>query len=281
LRHKHNPFGPWLGEGPTKNEPCPIPHSEKTCPLYDKHDIPVIHYNGYLGITGTRYNPVAIAQNGLEFYSSYLYTHKKVQRQQALRDARWLVRHQTRNGRWLYNFRAPAYESAPHWPSAMAQGGALALLVRVWHLTGDERYLTAAERGLLPFSQPVRYGGVLDFWRGRYPFYEEAPSKKFPTFILNGYLYALIGLYDMARADPNSAAIPLYLIGYRSLVRMLPLYDYAPGMSVYDLEYLTDGRAKARAGGQYNGIHVHLLGVINSYTPNRVLREYRKKWSGS
>ena len=277
---KHNPFGPWLGQGATKHEPCPIPHTEKQCPLYDKNGIPVVHYDGQFGITGTQYNPLTIAQNGLDFYSSYLYTHNKRQRQQVMRDARWLVRNQTRDGRFLYHFRLPAYETSSHWASAMAQGGAAALLVRVWHLTGDGRYLRAATRALRPFSQPVRAGGVLDFYLGRYPFYEEAASIKMPTFILNGYLYTLVGLYEVARAVPSSAAGKLYMIGFRSLVTMLPLYDNGPGMSLYDLEHLTTGRgAKATADEHYNSVHVQLLRVIDSFTPNRVLRYYRKRWS--
>jgi heparosan-N-sulfate-glucuronate 5-epimerase len=275
--YRYEPYGPWLDLGASDSVPGPGPGT-------DANGIPVIDYGGTIGI---QYNPFAIAANGLVYYSSYLFTENMPQIEQAVNDANWLVSNQQPDGRWLYRFPLVEYAIPPPWPSAVAQGAGLSLLVRVWRYTHNAVYLRAAKRALLPYSRPVASGGILSRWGDPGPiadivrhlwFYQEAPSIVHPSFILNGFMYSLVGLYDLSVAAPRSTARGLYLRGWRSLVAMLPLYDYGPGQSLYNLDYLTIGAPKHPTSDWYNGRHVVLLRAIDSVTPSPILRHYMDVW---
>jgi peptidoglycan/xylan/chitin deacetylase (PgdA/CDA1 family) len=83
----------------------------------------------------------------------------------------------------------------PPWLSAIAQGEAASLLVRLHAQTGDERFAEAAKRALIPMSVPVAEGGVLAEIDGA-PFVEEYPTTP-PSLVLNGAIFALWGFRDV------------------------------------------------------------------------------------
>lgn len=57
------------------------------------------------------------------------------------------------------------------------------------------------------------------------------------TFVLNGFIYSLIGLYDAWKlCGDEQKAKELYLEGLSSLKKMLPLFDAGSG-SFYDLRH--------------------------------------------
>src|SRR5205823_4361220 len=116
------------------------------------------------------------------------------------------------------------------WPSAMAQGEAISLLTRLGHVTGDRRFARAARRALAPLARPVWAGGVLAHL-GDHPFFEEYPTNP-PSFALNGFMFTLVGLYDLGQDSP--AARRLFLVGMRTLEANLHLYDTG-GISAYHL----------------------------------------------
>ena len=74
----------------------------------------------------------------------------------------------------------------PPFGSAMVQGEAIALLVRGYLLTQDEKYLECAEKALQPYETQVEDGGVLRYFMGM-PFYEEYPTPT-PSLVLNGFI---------------------------------------------------------------------------------------------
>jgi hypothetical protein len=276
-RYRYDPFGPWLDagpRGPLTSEAC-VPTADNPCLGLDGHGIPIVNYGGTIGV---QYNPFTIAGDGLQWYSSFLYSRQRTQLRDAVREANWLVAHQEPDGRWLYRFPDAEYLIQRPWPSAITQGAGISLLVRMWRHTRDHRYLKAAERALLPYSRPVASGGVLALW-GKHWFYEEAPSPARPAFILNGFMVALIGLYDLSVAAPRSNAKTLYKRGWNSLVAMLPLYDDGVGKSTYNLEYLTMGGPKVPATSTYDGRHVVDLKAINSVSPSPILRYFMRRWS--
>ena len=75
----------------------------------------------------------------------------------------------------------------------------------------------------------------------RYVWYEEYPFEE-GLFVLNGFMYSLIGLYDLSSASsaPQEArdeAKELFDEGIVSLKALLPLYDNGKG-SNYDLQHV-------------------------------------------
>lgn len=95
------------------------------------------------------------------------------------------------------------------WYSAMAQGEALSLFIRLWAVTGDAAWRAAAEQTLtslslgpsagLPWVSFVDASGHL--WLEEYP--RDPPERS--ERVLNGSIFAIYGLYDYLRLVPESA----------------------------------------------------------------------------
>lgn len=94
----------------------------------------------------------------------------------------------------------------PPWLSAMAQGEAASLLVRLHAETGEQRFADAARRGLRPLFAPTSEGGLRTVL-GEGWFLEEYPTSP-AACVLNGGIFALWGLHDagLALADDEAAA---------------------------------------------------------------------------
>lgn len=125
----------------------------------------------------------------------------------------------------------------------MGQGHAISLLARAYHHSkGDSRYLRAAVDGMKPFRVPSKQGGVLAKFLGKFDWYEEYPTTP-ASFVLNGFIYSLLGLYDLNATAPLTMAKEarsLYDQGMISLKKMLVLFDTGSG-TIYDLRHFTLG----------------------------------------
>jgi heparosan-N-sulfate-glucuronate 5-epimerase len=237
--------------------------------VLDREGIPKVRYR-----FGTFYNPAIVARQGLAVASAYIADHRfhtgrQLQRVRTI--ANWLVRNQDGGGRWLFRFglSLPAVRTrvnAP-WVSAMAQGMAMSLLTRAHRLTGDPIYLAAAERALAPFARDTRRGGVVADFRGR-PWYEEYPSVR-PTHVLNGFMFALLGLYDECRWVPQ--ACRLFDTGMRSLHLRIRYFDRPRGSFYYP--------GAIPAGRAYHRLHVALLTALTSVRRVPALDAIRRRWA--
>ncbi len=83
------------------------------------------------------------------------------------------------------------------------------MLVRAYHETGDHQYLESAIRGLQPFTRSVHGDsdkpcGVRTFFLGnrKFPWYEEYPVVP-SIFVLNGFIFSLVGLFDLSHVRKN------------------------------------------------------------------------------
>lgn len=227
---------------------------------------------------------VTVASNGhlLQFYYA----------------ADWLVRHQDDHGGWKIMVSRSVAEGQlslkPGWYSAMAQGQAMSLLVRAHAQSGHHKYLDAAVHALALFDVQATDGGIVNKFMDHYIWYEEYPTIP-PCFVLNGFMYSLIGLYDVSVATPagdgQSTAVRLYKSGVASLRIMLPLFDTGSG-TVYDLRHLTlgGGAAPNRARWDYHATHVNQLLLLSSLlqsgsiaTDERTATEFKviaNRWLG-
>ena len=189
--------------------------------------------------------------------------------------ADWLVAHQDRRGRWIYrfDFQTIGRSIAAPWASAMAEGQAMSLLERAYSLRHDRRYLRAAVKALEPFHIAVASGGVTRCFRSdcRLPWFEEYPTVR-PCEVLNGFMFALIGLHDLSSVAPDSGARDLYVAGRRTLVAALPAFD-REGRARYDLA------SSDLASPMYQAIHVYLLRALNYLSPNREFTAYANRWA--
>lgn len=232
---------------------------------------------------GYRKNPVTADQYGLWAYGAYLRDHDAAARGIVLHIANWLLMSQRRH-RWFYDFDFVLHglPLAKPWSSAMAQGQAMSLLERAYRLTGKKEYRSAALRALPPLQARVVEGGLSRcfFANCSRRFLEEYPTTP-PSYVLNGFMYTLIGLYDLASIAPNSKALSMYAAGRRTLEAALPKYDIH-GLASYDLTHLTmAGHEPAIASADYQAIHVYLLRALDSLKPNRRFRYYAARWEAN
>ncbi len=156
---------------------------------------------------------VPLAQLGLGHFERYAATNDEEQLAFARMAGDHLLATQVQEpgshlGGWRHTFpyvhRAPLQ---PPWLSAMAQGEAASLLIRLAVETGEGRYAEAALLALQPLRIPVAAGGVLGDLDGM-PFPEEYPTAP-QSHVLNGAIFALWGVRDVAltTADADAEAL--------------------------------------------------------------------------
>ncbi|MBT2217922.1 D-glucuronyl C5-epimerase family protein [Virgibacillus dakarensis] len=233
---------------------------------------------------GTHYNPSTIAQYGLQHYSLYLKNNDQDSKSKFLKMANWFVNHQDSRGGWAYIFDHNFFSSrlnklkAP-WYSAIGLGMAMSVLSRAAFLTEDNKYSICALKAKTLFKTPSTNNGVQAKFENKFLFYEECPTDP-PSYILNGFMFALIGLYDLYKTTGDKEAKWLYKEGITSLKRMLPLYDLG-NRSAYDLtHYTTDGGFPNVAKWGYHIMHIHQLAALNSIEKDAKINETLLRWKG-
>lgn len=244
---------------------------------YDINEIPLVKINGILV-----YNPVSIAQYGLQYYSYYIKDGYKENLKPMMAAADWLVANQDRKtGKWLYNFPfdvgGMSIRLESGWSSAMGQGQAISLLVRAYNLTQDERYIQAAELGLEPLKVDVENDGLTRYIDG-HPYYEEYPTDP-PSYALNGFMFTLLGLYDLSYIKPESEATRLYNEGMETLKFVLPNYDLEENrISIYHLGHITKAPRSIHTSNFYHMVHIIQLKALDSVSPDPILEKYYRVW---
>lgn len=200
---------------------------------FDAEEIPLVDIDGHLS-----YLPVTIAQYALGNYDQWIETQKPLYRERFLRAADWLQKNLTEFKvglwGWLNDHDKEMYRLKKPWLSALSQGQALSVLARAYAETKEKRYLEAGEKALKSFSVPVEQGGVLAQWQGL-AYYEEYPSQ-IPSLVLNGFIFALWGLWEFYVISQQTEAKERYQAGVETLKRILPKYQVSYlNWSRYDL----------------------------------------------
>ncbi|XP_012262938.1 D-glucuronyl C5-epimerase B isoform X2 [Athalia rosae] len=200
--------------------------------------------------------------------------------------ARWLVANQNiTSGGWPNPVRRKVATGMatlePGWYSSMGQGHAISVLSRAYYHSGDERYLQAAIRGLRPFRLLSSKGGVAATFLGKYVWYEEYPTTP-SSFVLNGFIFSLLGLYDLksiASGRDADEAASLFDQGITSLKSMLTLYDMGSG-TTYDLRHFTLKIAPNLARWDYHATHVNQLLLLSTIDNDPIFTTTAERWIG-
>jgi hypothetical protein len=220
---------------------------------------------GFLDDPG-HYLWVAHAQRGLGCFERHLDGDGEEWLEGARRAADVLVERQAsggpQDGGWVQVRPYPhTYPLEPPWVSAMAQGEGASLLVRVHAATGEERYAEAARRALRPMRVPSADGGASALLEGR-PFPEEYPTDP-PSFVLNGSIFALWGLRDVAVGLGDEQAEREFAAGVDALAAAIGRWDTGR-WSRYDL---FPHRVTNVASRAYHELHVTQLEAMQELAP--------------
>lgn len=243
--------------------------------LVDPAGIPKLDYRGRIG---PQYNPIAIAQWGL---GNYNLAHRGAggdHQRKFTQAADWLCRSLEPNpfGVWVWNHHFDwDYRErlkAP-WYSALAQGQGISLLVRAHRHTGNPDYLDAAQRAFSSLLVPIKEGGVQfvdedgDLWLEEY-------LVSPPTHILNGFIWALWGVYDYYLATSDMRAQELFYRCAQTLVRNLDRYD----LGYWSLYELSGARLPMVASPFYHRLHIVQLRILSHLTGVSRFARMADKW---
>ena len=241
---------------------------------FDNEGIPIVRYGDLWA-----HNPVTTALKGLQEFSRWKLDASAERLAYAVTAGEWLCKHQDPvTGKWSYDFDFPvpgigSILTAP-WSSAMAQGLAMSLLTRLYRTTSRDAYLAHASAACLPLELDVGEGGLRADFFG-HPFLEEYPTDP-PSFVLNGFMFTLLGLHDLSTCDDTVA--PLFATGMRTLVHALPFYD-TTRISAYHLGHITSPPRRVHTDATYHLIHIKQLMALNSIWPHETLAFYAREWS--
>ena len=241
----------------------------------DDAGIPMLNYHGTVGL---HYNPIAIAQYGLGNYNRYHETSDDQSYKKFIRAANWLVENLELNAHGIYvwnHYFDWEYRDTlkSPWYSALSQGQGISCLLRANQLTGEARYMVAAEKALGSFLVETDRGGVIfrdsegDLWL------EEAIVDP-PTHILNGFLWAIWGLYDYYLHTKDIRAKKVYDQGVKTLVKNLSGYD----TGFWSLYEHSGEKMMMLASPFYHSLHIVQLKIMGLLAEENIFGEYSEKW---
>jgi len=221
--------------------------------------------------SGKQYNPTRIAAFGLAHYNRYIQDSNLESKISFLKMADWFLK--IDNARYTYSFDWEDLK-AP-WISCMAQGEAASLLIRAYQLTNEDKYLIHALESIKPFLIDFNDGGVQSLIDNTHIFLEEYPSEKNPH-VLNGFLYALIGLIEVLFVFEDKELLDFRNILLGSLNENID--KWGPGTwSFYQID--SDKKIKNYCTPSYHNLHITQLKFINHYFPSEKITKVINRWT--
>lgn len=242
---------------------------------FDEAGIPLLDYHGHIG---RQYNPIAIAQFGLGNYNLWRRDQDSARREKFFLVANWLSSHLEPNSSglavWQHHFdweyRDPL--KAP-WYSALAQGQGISVLLRAYKESGDCQYVEAAKRAFAAFEQPIEKGGVAFTDKSGDLWFEEYIVSP-PTHILNGFIWALWGVYDYFLITRDSSAQKLFSRGVLTLLHNLDQYD----LGFWSLYEQSGTRLPMVASPFYHRLHIVQLRLMHRLTGKEKFARTADRW---
>ncbi|MDA8832858.1 D-glucuronyl C5-epimerase family protein [Candidatus Poseidoniales archaeon] len=246
--------------------------------IFDDNGVPKVQYSH-----GLEYVPTTAFHWGLVCISKWIVSGNQSNFDDAMEIAVWAVENQSANGGWGWYFNHSFHggvlgDMYSGWYGAMTQGLGMSFMARMYAETSNESFKQSALDAMKLFDVHVDQGGVLRMYNGQ-PWYEEYPTPDAGSFVLNGYIYALIGLHDLHEAFNSTKALELYTNGTDSLYSMIGLFDLGCSSS-YDLvHHSVPGTPPNIARDGYHSLHISLFSVLNVFE-NDGFQAVEDRWIG-
>lgn len=239
---------------------------------FDRHGV-------LLSLRGGFYHPIHIAQYGLHQHARWKETGAQHHRDAFLAQARWFRDNQRAQpggvrGAYPFEFPWPRYHAQSGWISAMAQGEAVSVLLRAHAAAPDDGFESAAILAAEPFRYPLEEGGVTAR-DSRGLFFEEVAAQP-AAHILNGHIFALFGLWELARFGRCSWAAELVQEAVASLERSIHAFD-SGYWSYYSLAPDRSGGAHL-ATHKYHAFHIAQLRVLAAMSGSQTFARTADRW---
>jgi len=152
--------------------------------------------------------------------------------------------------------------------SAMTQREGASLLYRAGLETGDVRFSSAADQAIALMLKAVAEGGTAYYDQGKLTLRENPQAT--PSAILNGWIFAVFGLYDGILVSQRSDWELAFEQTIETLKNDLKYYD-AGYWSFYDGE----GHL---ASPFYHDLHINLLSVLAELVSVEAFLKVGERW---
>ena len=239
---------------------------------FDRDLILMFDYGGKLGV---QYNAAFICWWALMNLRRYHHLSETRGLDCFTRQVQWLLSHQNTGKEgaivWHYDFdwhEGRTLLKAP-WVSAMSQGLAMSCLVRAYRLQGNKEFLNIAHRASKVFEIGIEEGGVRTVEDGNV-FYEEYPAYPLVR-ILDGFVFGLLGLYDLYEETQNAHIKRLFDEGIGGVRSWLGRWNYHDVWSRY-------GNHPMLSPPDYNKLNAVLMGALYHITRQPCFRQVRNAW---
>ncbi|MBI2797613.1 MAG: hypothetical protein HYX65_13010 [Gemmatimonadetes bacterium] len=221
------------------------------------------------------YNPAYVALYGLRALDAFARGTDPNGRRRFEQQVAWLRSHAVPGAAggavWPYDFEWREHDCVlrPPWISSMAQGLAISALVRAHRVMQVADDLALARAAAVPFAHDIADGGVRD-QLSRGATYEEYASLPV-TRVLDGFLFSLLGLHDLATETADAGVRALFDAGLTGLAAELPRWD-AGNWSWY-------GRRLYLAPPAYHAINRALLTAVAQVAADPALLAVAERWN--
>lgn len=215
------------------------------------------------------YNPCAIAEYALILFaklveSNYGDSHLK---REFSNQVDWLLNNYTdispNSVAWIYK-----YPNQKPFISGISQGMIISVLLRSYQLFQEKEHLDLAWKSYNLLITKLENGGLLDdtapfdFW-----FEEHIESPK----ILNGHIYALLGIYDLYRVTRKPDVKISFDKGCESIKKNIKMFDLG-----FFTKY--DAFSKYPANNSYHYTHITLFKILFLITKDDFFNKYAIKF---
>jgi hypothetical protein len=219
------------------------------------------------------YHPIVITHFALINYDLYLETKENKYKKLFIDQVNGLEKLSIEHKQTLvfpFPFRNDLYDLKPDWVSAMYQGEILSCFVRAYLISENEKYLELCERVYQSFWTPLgkKYGFMNEDKYGLW--FEEAPQVPAPH-ILNGYIFAIWGIYDYYRITKREDLLKIWNSCVETLKKALPKYDLGY-WSLYDLN------GTIASYKYHKEVHIPQLNAMYEITNDKIFMETATIW---
>lgn len=220
------------------------------------------------------FNPVLIIQLGLISLDLLLTNKNNEYESQLLNCLKWLDDNKILKDDacfFVVNEPNQQYALPGKWISGMYQGQAMSLYLRAFQYFNNIKYLFDAERLYNSFKYGINEGGFMRRDKHNCIWFEEYPTKQ-PSFVLNGFIYAMFGILDLYRVTKRDDVKELWDECVHTLEVNLHKYDVWY-WSVYD-------QLKKQLVSYYyqKNVHIPLMKIMYALTDKPIFDKYAKKW---
>ena len=196
----------------------------------DAQGVPFVFYPQQNGVVaGKQYNATIVANYAIAYYKDYANNKTPGAKSNFFNCISWLSTHMTHTNNYalfVFNWQQPWYDPVrTPFTSGMTSGLALQALTMAMQLNDSRMYQEDARQLLRGFYLPIQNGGFTYKTPGGWWFEELADTAMHSPFILDGHIFATLGVHAYWKFTKSDSAKYVFDKGVQYLKEHLHQYD--------------------------------------------------------